>query len=72
VQAIELLSGKPVVAVTVNHEGLSRDDVAAACAAITAETGLPACDPLWSGLDPILAALRPHLRRKTGTTRGAG
>ena len=62
IQAIELLSSKPVVAVTVNHEDLAAADVPAACAAIRRETGLPACDPLLDGVAPVLDALRPWLK----------
>ncbi len=61
IQAIELLSSKPVVAVTVNHEDLAVADVPAACAAIRRETGLPACDPLLDGVAPVLEALRQWL-----------
>jgi uncharacterized NAD-dependent epimerase/dehydratase family protein len=63
IQALELISGKPVVAVTVNHEGLSAEEIPAACAAITAETGLPAIDVLRDGADRLLDILRPHLAR---------
>jgi len=49
IQAIELVSGRSVVAVTLNHEGLEGDAVDAACAAITATTGLPAFDVLRDG-----------------------
>ena len=62
IKAVELISGKPVVAVTVSHEGLAREEIDAACRAITAETGLPACDPLHSGADAVVEALLPHLR----------
>ncbi len=49
IEAIELISGRPVVAVTLNHEELAGNAVDAACAAITAETGLPAFDVLRDG-----------------------
>jgi uncharacterized NAD-dependent epimerase/dehydratase family protein len=65
IQAIELISEKPVVAVTVNHEDLTREATAAACRAITAETGLPACDPLVDGVGPILDAVLAPLARRT-------
>ena len=48
IQAVELISGRPVVAVTVNHEGLAPEEIPAACAAITAATGLPG-DPAGDG-----------------------
>lgn len=63
IQAIELIGGKPVVAITVNHEGLASADIPAACAAIRRETGLPACDPLVDGVAPLLTVLRPWLER---------
>ncbi len=61
IQAIELISGQPVVAITLNHEGLDAAGLAAAKAAIAAETGLPVCDPLTEGCAPVVAALEPWL-----------
>ena len=49
IHALELLSGKPVIAITVNHEGLPTRDIPAACAEITRLTGLPAWDVLHEG-----------------------
>ncbi|MFH1843917.1 MAG: DUF1611 domain-containing protein [bacterium] len=53
IQAIELISGKPVVAVTINHEGLQPADIPAACQTITEQTGLPAWDALADGAGPL-------------------
>ncbi len=61
IQAIELLSGKPVVVITVNHENLVKTEIPAVCEKITGETGLPACDVLLNGAGPMVAALKPHL-----------
>lgn len=49
IEATELISGKPVVAVTLNHEGLEGPEIDAACAAITDSTGLPTFDVLRDG-----------------------
>ena len=49
IEAVELLSGKPVVAITVNHEGLPMPQVPAVCRKVTAEIGLPAVDVLLAG-----------------------
>lgn len=49
IQAIELVSGKPVVAIAVNHESLTREQVAEECIAIERSTGLPAFDVLFDG-----------------------
>jgi uncharacterized NAD-dependent epimerase/dehydratase family protein len=54
IRAVELISGRPVVALTLNHEGMSREEMPAACAAMSAETGLPVVDPLSGDMGPIL------------------
>ena len=59
IQAIELISGKPVAAVTVNHENLPAAEISEACRRISRETGLPACDPLLDGIGPVVEALKP-------------
>lgn len=57
IQAVELLSGRPVVAVTLNHEDLTPEEVAEHALAISEETGLPCVDPLTQSLDPVVEAL---------------
>jgi uncharacterized NAD-dependent epimerase/dehydratase family protein len=60
IQAIEFLTGRPVVAITVNHEGLAdRAAIDAACAELAEKTGLPVCDPLIHGAEPLFVALAP-------------
>lgn len=62
IHAIQLLTGRPVVALTVNHEGLDgREAIDAACAELRERTGLPVCDPLVHGVGPVLEALAPFL-----------
>jgi uncharacterized NAD-dependent epimerase/dehydratase family protein len=64
IEAIELLSDRPVVAVGINHEGLDPEDIPVICDTIARETGIPACDPLLQGAGPIVeAVLRAHLER---------
>lgn len=66
IEAIQIISDRPVVAVTINHEGLDRAAVREAAASITAETGLPAFDVLRDGADALaeivetLIAKRPE------------
>ncbi len=57
IQAIELISGRPVAAVTVNHEGLAGDAIPAACAEITRITHLPAVDVLMDGAGAVAGAI---------------
>lgn len=63
IQAVELLSGRPVAAVAVNHEGLDDQGVDAACQEILETTGLPACDVLQQGTGPLVEGLAPYLER---------
>ncbi|MCA9733582.1 MAG: DUF1611 domain-containing protein [Deferribacteres bacterium] len=58
IDAIELLSGKPVVAITVNHEDLTPEQIPAACKEITAEVGLPAFDVLLHGAEELVKVLK--------------
>jgi uncharacterized NAD-dependent epimerase/dehydratase family protein len=62
IRAIELLSGKPVVAVTINHEGLAPETVPEVCRRISEQTGLPAVDVLLEGADGLVQILKGHIR----------
>jgi uncharacterized NAD-dependent epimerase/dehydratase family protein len=62
INAIETISGKKVIAVTVNHENLDPADIESACQKITEETGLPAFDVLAHGADGLVNLLKNHLR----------
>jgi uncharacterized NAD-dependent epimerase/dehydratase family protein len=61
IQAIELLSAKPVVAITINHEGLSAVQIALACNAIQKEVGLPAFDVLRDGPAALVEFLKSYV-----------
>jgi len=64
IQAIEFLSGKPVVAITLNHEGIERSDIPAVCRQLAGETGLPVCDPIVDGSGPLVKTIRKLLADK--------
>lgn len=70
IRAIETVSDTPVIAVTVNHEGLDAEQTRQACSAIQSETGLPTCDPLRGDLGRIVEALE-NLRPAPPAERGA-
>ena len=77
IKAIELISGREVAAITINHEELDAAGIEAARAAIRAETGLPAFDVLREGAGGLREALAPWLaradeRRGRGTAGGKG
>jgi uncharacterized NAD-dependent epimerase/dehydratase family protein len=58
INAIEVISGKKVIAITVNHEGMNADEIAPACEQITKETGLPAFDVLAHSPDGLVNLLK--------------
>lgn len=62
INAIETISGKKVIAITVNHEEMSKEEILPACKKITEETRLPAWDVLEYGADELVELLKSHLR----------
>jgi uncharacterized NAD-dependent epimerase/dehydratase family protein len=65
IAAIEMVSDKPVAAITLNHEGLAHDEITDALAEISAETGLPAFDVLVGGADALAETLASRLGLET-------
>lgn len=63
IQAIELLSAKPVVALAINHEDLPDNQIPLICEAIKIAIGLPAFDVLRDGPEELVNILIPHLRK---------
>jgi uncharacterized NAD-dependent epimerase/dehydratase family protein len=63
IQVVELLSGKPVIAITINHEGISPDQVPQVCRSIRSETGLPAFDVLLEGAQGLAGILSSNSKR---------
>jgi uncharacterized NAD-dependent epimerase/dehydratase family protein len=64
IQAVELLSGKPVVAITINHENLEPKQVSRVCHEMGKAAGIRACDMLLQGPGAVVDALMPHLERR--------
>lgn len=62
INAIETISGKKVIAITVNHEAMAPDEILPACTKITKETGLPAFDVLQNGASELVALLKTYLK----------
>lgn len=54
IRAVELISGVPVVAITVNHEDLDPDEVPAVCEELARRHAMPCVDPLLMPLDPVV------------------
>ena len=64
IHAVELLSGKPVAAITINHEHLPKETIPAVCDAVRQVTGLPAFDVLTGGVGGLITALKPYLEKE--------
>ncbi|MFC1785618.1 DUF1611 domain-containing protein [Candidatus Neomarinimicrobiota bacterium] len=62
INAIETISGKKVIAITVNHEDMTKEEILPACAKITEETGLPAFDVLEYGAEDLVKLLKSYLK----------
>jgi uncharacterized NAD-dependent epimerase/dehydratase family protein len=62
IEAIELLSGKPVKAVAINHENLPDEQIPLVCDAIEQTVGLPAFDVLRDGPDGLVNLLATYLK----------
>jgi len=72
IQVAEQLSGKPVVAVTLNHENLDRDKIPFVADAISMVTGIPSMDPLLPQAGEVLAQLMVNSKaRYRGASRGS-
>ena len=63
IQAIELISGKPVAAITINHENLATQDIPGVCASISMKTRLPAVDVLREGAGKIVKVLLANRKK---------
>lgn len=62
INAIQVISGKEVIAITVNHEGMTKDEIPEACKRITLETKLPAYDVLEYGAKELVDLLTDKLK----------
>ena len=71
IQAIELISGRPVIAITLNHEGLSPEEAGRAAEDLQARTGLPVCDPLRGSLAPVIERASELALARVGKLEGA-
>jgi len=61
IKAVELISEKPVIAVTINHENLSSDSIPSICQEIEHQIGRPTADVLLEGADKIIQEILSSL-----------
>ena len=62
INAIKVVSGRDVIAITLNHENMKIEDIPAACAKITEETGLPCFDVLQNGAKELSKLIQQKLK----------
>jgi uncharacterized NAD-dependent epimerase/dehydratase family protein len=62
ISAIQTISGKKVIGITVNHEGLTDEKIIPACEQISIETGLPAFDVLKYGVEPLVKLIKCYIK----------
>ena len=58
IQTLELLAGVPVMAITVNHEGIAPADLPAVLRELESQYQRPAIDPLGDGLPRLVETIR--------------
>ncbi|UCE06826.1 MAG: DUF1611 domain-containing protein, partial [bacterium] len=63
IEAIQIISGKPVLAITINHENLSKEEIPAVCQKIQSQTRLPTVDVLLDGAKEIVCVLKGFLKK---------
>jgi len=57
IQALELVSGKPVIAIAVNHENVPPERLDALCREISEQSGLPVTDALVHGPGALVESI---------------
>jgi uncharacterized NAD-dependent epimerase/dehydratase family protein len=72
IEAVRVLSDRPVAAITINHEDIPPAEISASCEAVATEVGLPAVDVLRDGAGEVVRALEPWLRRRGGKPASGG
>ncbi len=68
IRLVEEISGRPVIAVTLNHEGMSREEIERTSSELEQRLGRPVVDVLWQGTGRIVDEIRrrfPELRSAT-------
>jgi uncharacterized NAD-dependent epimerase/dehydratase family protein len=64
IQALELISGKPVIAIAINHENIARERLDHVCTEIAEETGLPVTDALVQGPGALVEAIQGLAKKR--------
>jgi len=63
IQAIEIISGKPVVAITINHEHLELENVPTVCKQVENEVELPVFDVLLDDAEELVKLIKQYMKK---------
>ncbi|KPK84225.1 MAG: hypothetical protein AMS27_10570 [Bacteroides sp. SM23_62_1] len=65
VKAVEMIAGKPVIAITINHEKMTREELNKIKEEIFKDIGLTAFDILWDGTEELINFIVNRIYNKT-------
>lgn len=65
IEAVQVISDRPVIAIALNHEDLDQEGIARAREDLEKRTGLPVFDPLRDDVAPVVDLLRPHMKQRS-------
>jgi uncharacterized NAD-dependent epimerase/dehydratase family protein len=68
IQLLELLAGKPVLALTLNHERMSREEVEAIVLDYQSRYQRPTTDILWHGCDKLVTQIQALLQSRAASS----
>ncbi|MGC9342986.1 MAG: DUF1611 domain-containing protein [Bacteroidales bacterium] len=63
IEAVEIISGKKVIAITINHENMNEFEIRKEAEKIEKEFGIPAIDILKFGPEDLLKVIIPFIRK---------
>lgn len=61
IRMLEMFSPGKVIAITLNHEDMTREEVDRVVKEYESTFSLPSCDPLWHGVDKVVESIRARL-----------
>lgn len=63
IHALQVISGRQVIALTLNHENMEKSEIKEACQELTEETGLPCFDVLEYGAKELVTLLKSKINK---------
>ena len=70
-ELIKVFANAPVIAITINHQGMTRKEVEKKISEYESTYGIPACDPLVDGMGKVADAIvKAYFPKKTKKRRG--